>query len=63
LVTGEAKFHSCLEAEATGICLILVGHFASERFAAIRMADELAQGFPGLTVWASQRERDPLRVA
>jgi dinuclear metal center YbgI/SA1388 family protein len=61
LLTGETNFHTCLEAEATGIGLILCGHFASERFAMERMADRLTDQFPDLNVWASRMERDPLR--
>jgi dinuclear metal center YbgI/SA1388 family protein len=60
-VTGEARFHTLLEAEATGVGLILAGHFASERFAVERLAEVLAEKFSGVTVWASRRERDPLR--
>jgi len=61
LVTGETTFHTCLEAEARGIALLLPGHFASERFAVEMLAVTLAAQFPGLTVWASRQERDPLR--
>jgi dinuclear metal center YbgI/SA1388 family protein len=61
-VTGEASFHTCLEAEATGICLLLVGHFASERFALDLLADVLSQELPDVRVWSSQTERDPLIV-
>lgn len=60
-VTGEANFHTCLEAEATGVVLILVGHFASERFALERLAQYLTAELDGVDVWASQAERDPLR--
>jgi dinuclear metal center YbgI/SA1388 family protein len=60
LVTGEATFHTCLEAEATGTCLLLVGHFASERFALDLLADYLEQNLPGVHVWASRDERDPI---
>jgi putative NIF3 family GTP cyclohydrolase 1 type 2 len=60
-ITGEARFHACLAAEAMGIGLILTGHFASERFAVEALAEVLAQQFPDLQVWASQRERDPVR--
>lgn len=59
LVTGEANFHACLEAEATGVGLILVGHFASERFAMERLAATMADEFSGVEVWASEREKDP----
>ena len=60
LVTGEARFHACLEAEALGMGLVLPGHFASERFAVEALAEVLARNFPTLEVWASQQERDPL---
>jgi dinuclear metal center YbgI/SA1388 family protein len=63
LVTGETNFHTCLEAEAQGIALLLPGHFASERFAVETLAGRLAAQFPELTVWASRQERDPLRWA
>ena len=59
-ITGEASFHTCLEAQASGIHLLLVGHFASERFAVERLAGVLARQFPKLTVWASEQESDPL---
>lgn len=60
-VTGEARFHACLEAEALGMTMILPGHFASERFGVERLADVLAAQFAQVHVWASQRERDPLQ--
>ena len=60
-VTGETNFHTCLEAEARGIALLLPGHYASERFALERLAEHLAKQFPPLTIWASESERDPLR--
>jgi dinuclear metal center YbgI/SA1388 family protein len=59
-VTGETTFHTCLEAQASGIALILPGHFASERFAVEQLAEVLARKFPPLTVWSSRAERDPL---
>jgi dinuclear metal center YbgI/SA1388 family protein len=61
LVTGEANFHACLEAEACGIALVLIGHFASERFAMEQLAQATAAQFADLDVWASVRERDPIR--
>jgi dinuclear metal center YbgI/SA1388 family protein len=61
LVTGETNFHTCLEAEAGHIGLVLVGHYASERFAMEELARMLAAQFTDLDVWASERERDPIR--
>jgi len=61
MVLGEARFHTCLEAEANGIGLLLPGHFASERFAVERLAEVLGGRFPEVEVWASRSERDPLQ--
>jgi dinuclear metal center YbgI/SA1388 family protein len=60
MVIGEARFHACLEAQASGIALLLPGHFASERFAVVCLADVLARQFPDVQVWASRREGDPI---
>jgi dinuclear metal center YbgI/SA1388 family protein len=60
-VTGEATFHVCLEAQALGIGLVLVGHYQSERFAMEFLADKLQSEWPDLNVWASRTEQDPLR--
>ncbi len=61
MVLGETSLHTCLEAEATGVGLLLPGHFASERFAVEHLADVLSRQFPQLEVWASGEERDPVR--
>ncbi|NOY43266.1 MAG: Nif3-like dinuclear metal center hexameric protein [Planctomycetes bacterium] len=60
LVTGEANFHTCLEAEARGIGLILPGHFASESFALLSLADYVSDQISGVEVWPSRTERNPL---
>ena len=62
LLTGEARFHRALEAEALGIGLIVAGHHATERPGVEDLAERLARDLPGLTVWASAREHDPLRT-
>ncbi len=59
-LTGEMRFHACLEALAQRICVLLPGHYATERFAMENLAQQVAQRFPELEVWASQVERDPL---
>ncbi|WP_417388041.1 Nif3-like dinuclear metal center hexameric protein [Gimesia sp.] len=61
LLTGEARFHACLEARALGMALILPGHYATERPAMEQMAELLQQKFSQLTIWASQKETDPLQ--
>lgn len=62
LVTGEITFHGCLEAEARGVGLVLPGHFASERFALLSLADYLCEQIPDIEAWASRTEVDPLRI-
>ncbi len=61
LLTGEARFHGALEAEALGMALILAGHHATERPGVEDLAGRIAGQFPDLAVWASRSERDPLR--
>lgn len=60
IITGEATFHVCLEAEARGVGLVLLGHYSSERFAMETLADQIGQEFPNLRVWASKTENDPI---
>lgn len=60
LITGEATFHQCLEAEATGVVLGLLGHYHSERFAMEKLAERLAADFQELSIWPSKDEIDPL---
>ncbi len=60
MITGEATFHTCLEAESLGIGLGLLGHYPSERFAMERLAQTLSDEFPDLAVWPSREEQDPV---
>jgi dinuclear metal center YbgI/SA1388 family protein len=62
LVTGEARFHRALQAEALDLGLILAGHHATERPGVEELAERIALAFPDLAVWPSQREADPLRL-
>jgi dinuclear metal center YbgI/SA1388 family protein len=62
LLTGEARFHRAIEAEALGIGLIAAGHYATERPGVEDLAQRLVLAFPSLTVWPSQSEQDPFRV-
>lgn len=61
LLTGEARFHRALEAEAAGIGLVLPGHHATERPGVEWLAENLRSAFPGVMVCASHSELDPLR--
>lgn len=61
LLTGEATFHNCLAAEAAGVSLLMIGHFASERFAMEQLAQQIGEQFPDIDAWASRTECDPVR--
>ncbi len=60
LVTGEIKLHQALEALASGVAVIAVGHHASEHFALAALGQRLAQAVPGLEVIAATTDRDPI---
>jgi dinuclear metal center YbgI/SA1388 family protein len=60
LITGETSFHTCVEADAMGVSLLLPGHYASERFGMEKLAGTLAAMFPDCEVWPSRKESDPL---
>lgn len=61
LLTGEARFHACLEARTRGIALVLPGHYPTERPAMQNLAERLNQQFSELSVWASEVEADPVQ--
>jgi dinuclear metal center YbgI/SA1388 family protein len=62
MLTGEARFHRGVEAEALNIALVTAGHYATERLGVEELARRLAIAFPALTVWPSRVERDPFRI-
>lgn len=59
-LTGEARFHTCLDAQNLNVALVLAGHYATERPGVEFLSEELKSRFPGLQVWASQKECDPV---
>lgn len=60
-ITGETRFHTCLEARSLGVALVMVGHYASERPAIEELARRLTDRWSPLRVWASRTETDPVR--
>jgi dinuclear metal center YbgI/SA1388 family protein len=59
-LTGELRFHDALSARGAGIGVILPGHYATERPAVEELSALLAGNWPGLAIWPSRMERDPL---
>lgn len=66
LVTGDGKYHDARKAEALGMALLDIGHFASERILVPWLVKVLSQKSErsgwGLTVKAYGGEQDPFRV-
>jgi dinuclear metal center YbgI/SA1388 family protein len=56
MLTGEATYHQCLEAEANNVALLMIGHFASESFAMTELAAHLSRLHPDVSSTASQSE-------
>lgn len=61
LLTGEARFHACLEARTSGIAMVLPGHYATERPAVEHLADVISQQFTEVNCCASETECDPVQ--
>jgi dinuclear metal center YbgI/SA1388 family protein len=62
LLTGEARFHRGLEAEALGIGLIVAGHHATERPGVEELARRIGIEFPSVQAWPSEAETDPFQI-
>lgn len=62
LVTGDIGFHQAIEAAASGVAVVAIGHYASERFALEWLAQRLTESFPDCTWWPSRSERDPFQL-
>jgi dinuclear metal center YbgI/SA1388 family protein len=61
-VTGELRFHDALAAETKGVAVVIAGHYATERPAVEDLATRLAAAIPGITIWPSRDERDPVQA-
>ena len=61
-LTGEATFHQCLEAQAAGVSMLMIGHFASEKFAMDQLAVLCGATFADVEAWASLSEKDPVSL-
>ncbi len=55
-VTGEAKHHEYLEAEAAGINLVVAGHFSTENPVIDVLKRELTRAFPEMSIYVAQQE-------
>ncbi|MSR30418.1 MAG: Nif3-like dinuclear metal center hexameric protein [Gemmataceae bacterium] len=59
-ITGEMRFHDCLEARERGLGVLLLGHYASEKFGMEILAQQLSLAFPNIQTVSSNVETDPV---
>lgn len=60
LITGELRHHHAIDAEQSGITVLVAGHYPTERIGMDVLAQRLARR-AALKVITSRRERDPLQ--
>lgn len=63
LITGDLKYHTALDAREMGLCIIDVGHFASEHVILSRLHKLLTEKFNSVEVLCSKMESDPFIFA
>ena len=56
MLTGEATYHQCIEAESLGVALLMIGHHASESFAMKELSMQLQPLLPELRLISSRLE-------
>jgi len=59
LVTGDIKYHTALDAREMGLCILDVGHFASEILIVNKLEKLLTDKFSDIKIICSTLERDP----
>ncbi len=63
LITGDLKYHTASDAREMGLCLIDVGHFASEHIILKKLQKQLSERFDSIEVVCSKMESDPFIFA
>lgn len=62
-LTGEVRHHDALKAAQRGMTVVCALHSNSERAVLKRLARQLAERLPGLSVQLSKKDRDPFSIA
>lgn len=63
LITGDIKYHTALDACEMGLCILDVGHFASERLIVNKLKSILERRFNNIELICSRMENDPFIYA
>lgn len=59
LVTGDLKYHTALDAQEAGICIIDAGHFSTEKIVLPYLAQVIGEAFPDVEILTFTEECDP----
>lgn len=63
LITGDIKYHTALDAREMGLCIMDVGHFASEHLIVNKLKKLLENKFKNIDIVCSSLEEDPFIFA
>ncbi len=63
LLSGDIKYHTALDAREMGLCVLDVGHFASERIIVTKLKRLLENRFDKVEIVCSSLEEDPFIYA
>lgn len=63
LVTGDLKYHTAMDARELGLCIVDVGHFASEKVILGKLKKLLDDRFDSIETICSKVEQDPFIFA
>lgn len=63
LITGDIKYHTALDAKEMGLCILDVGHYATEHIIVKKLKNFLESRFDNIEVICSTMENDPFIYA
>lgn len=59
LVTGDLKYHTAMDAQEAGLCIIDAGHFSTEKIVLPYLVQVISGAFPDVEIFTFTEERDP----
>lgn len=59
LITGDMKYHTALDAREMGLCILDVGHYASEHLILKKLSELIKARFEKVDIICSNMESDP----
>lgn len=61
LITGDIKFHTAVDAEELGLCVIDAGHFKTEILIVPRIKQLILKEFSNIMIIDNKKEHDPFK--